>query len=200
MLSLAPAPVTDGLSPQLHLSRLSGSAFLLSWTIDAPMLSRPRIALAGGEKRLASASVVLPLGDGRLRVVVVFRHGGPGEVVATLSDDNPGGDITARFDPDLVHGMADAEDLVRDATPDARRMLANALVGHWPTLFGLSQAAGYLGMSLDVLLNTYGHHHPDYLSDAIDRITRRETKAERREIVSGAVTGAVRKFPGSRGQ
>jgi hypothetical protein len=22
------------------------------------------------------------------------------------------------------------------------------------------QAAGYLGMSLDVLLNTYGHHHP----------------------------------------
>lgn len=62
------------------------------------------------------------------------------------------------------------------------------------------QAAGYLGMSLDVLLNTYGHHHPDYLSDAIDKITRRETKAERREIVSGAVTGAVRKFPGSRGQ
>lgn len=30
----------------------------------------------------------------------------------------------------------------------------------------LWQAAGYLGMSLDVLLNTYGHHHPDYLSDA----------------------------------
>jgi len=35
------------------------------------------------------------------------------------------------------------------------------------------QAAGYLGMSLDVLLNTYGHHHPDYLSDAIDKITPR---------------------------
>ncbi len=42
-------------------------------------------------------------------------------------------------------------------------------------------------MSLDVLLNTYGHHHPDYLSDAIDKITRRETKIERSEIVSGAV-------------
>lgn len=152
MLSLAPAPATDGLSPQLHLSRLSGSVFLLSWTIDAPVLSRPRIALAAGEKRLASGSVVLPLGDGRLRVVVVFRHGGPGEVVAMLSDDNPGGDTTARFDPDLVHGMADAEDLVRDATPDARRMLANALVGHWPTLFGLSQAAGYLGFLRQFLL------------------------------------------------
>lgn len=152
MLSLAPAPVTDGLSPQLHLSRLSGSIFLLSWTIDAPVLSRPRIALAAGEKRLASASVVLTLGDGRLRVVVVFRHGGPGEVVAALSGDSPAGDTTARFDPDLVHGMADAEDLVRDATPDARRMLANALVGHWPTLFGLSQAAGYLGFLRQFLL------------------------------------------------
>jgi len=53
------------------------------------------------------------------------------------------------------------------------------------------QAAGYLGMSLDVLLNTYGHHHPDYLSDAVDKITKRETKAERPGIVSGAITGAV---------
>lgn len=152
MLSLAPAPVADGLSPLLHLSRLSGSVFLLSWTIEAPVLSRPRIALAAREKRLASASVSLPLGDGRMRVVVVFRHGGPGEVVAALSDDSTGGDTTARFDPDLVHGMADAEDLVRDATPEARRLLANALVGHWPTLFGLSQAAGYLGFLRQFLL------------------------------------------------
>jgi GT2 family glycosyltransferase len=152
MLSLAPAPVADGLSPLLHLSRLSGSVFLLSWTIETPVLSRPRIALAAREKRLASASVSLPLGDGRMRVVVVFRHGGPGEVVAALSDDSTGGDTTAHFDPDLVHGMADAEDLVRDATPEARRLLANALVGHWPTLFGLSQAAGYLGFLRQFLL------------------------------------------------
>src|SRR5262245_56314204 len=27
-------------------------------------------------------------------------------------------------------------------------------------------AAGYLGMSVEVLLNTYGHHHPDHLRDA----------------------------------
>jgi integrase len=57
------------------------------------------------------------------------------------------------------------------------------------------QAAGYLGMSLDVLLNTYGHHHPDYLSDAVEKIARRETKTERKpienRIVSGAITGAV---------
>ncbi|MEZ5764052.1 MAG: hypothetical protein R3D69_07195 [Xanthobacteraceae bacterium] len=62
------------------------------------------------------------------------------------------------------------------------------------------QAAGYLGMSHDVLLNTYGYHHPDYLSDAIDKITSRETNAERNEIVSEAVSVAVRKFLGSRGR
>jgi hypothetical protein len=38
------------------------------------------------------------------------------------------------------------------------------------------QAAGYLGMSLEVLLNTYGHRHPDYLSDAVEKITMRETR------------------------
>jgi len=150
MLSLA--PVADGLSPQLHLSRLSGSVFLLSWTINAPVLGRPRIMLTAAERRLASGSVVLGLADGGARVIVVFRHGGHGEVVATLSDDTPGGDTTARFDPAIVHGMAEAEDLIRDATPDARRMLANALVGHWPTLFGLGQAAGYLGFLRQFLL------------------------------------------------
>ncbi|PIT06402.1 integrase [Bradyrhizobium nitroreducens] len=40
------------------------------------------------------------------------------------------------------------------------------------------QAAGYLGMSLEVLLNTYGHHHPDYLSDAVEKIAKRERKVE----------------------
>jgi hypothetical protein len=49
------------------------------------------------------------------------------------------------------------------------------------------QAAGYLGMSLEVLLNTYGHHHPDYLSDAVEKIARREPTGERKAHVSGAV-------------
>ena len=48
------------------------------------------------------------------------------------------------------------------------------------------QAAGYLGMSLEVLLKTYGHHHPDYLSDAVNKIAARETKPERTTDVSGA--------------
>ena len=37
------------------------------------------------------------------------------------------------------------------------------------------QAAGYLGMSLEVLLNTYGHHHPDYLSDAVELVLKGHT-------------------------
>ena len=53
------------------------------------------------------------------------------------------------------------------------------------------QAAGYLGMSLEVLLNTYGHHHPDYLSDAVEKIAMREPGHERKAHVSGAVSGAV---------
>jgi integrase len=53
------------------------------------------------------------------------------------------------------------------------------------------QAAGYLGMSLEVLLNTYGHHHPDYLSDAVEKIAMRELTGERKAHVSGAVSGAV---------
>ena len=53
------------------------------------------------------------------------------------------------------------------------------------------QAAGYLGMSLEVLLNTYGHHHPDYLSDAVEKIAMRTPSHERKAHVSGAVSGAV---------
>lgn len=38
------------------------------------------------------------------------------------------------------------------------------------------QAAGYLGMSLDVLLNTHGHHHPDW--DAVEKIAKQERTVE----------------------
>jgi integrase len=33
------------------------------------------------------------------------------------------------------------------------------------------QAAGFLGMSVKVLLDTYGHHHPDYMKEAAAAIT-----------------------------
>jgi hypothetical protein len=49
------------------------------------------------------------------------------------------------------------------------------------------RAAGYLGMSMEVLLNTYGHHHPDHLSDAVEKIAMREPDKERKAHASGAV-------------
>ncbi len=53
------------------------------------------------------------------------------------------------------------------------------------------QAAGYLGMSLEVLLNTYGHHHPDYLSDAVEKIAKRDPANDRRAHANNAFSGAV---------
>jgi hypothetical protein len=33
------------------------------------------------------------------------------------------------------------------------------------------EAAGFLGMSAEVLLGTYGHHHPDFLHGVANAIT-----------------------------
>jgi integrase len=38
------------------------------------------------------------------------------------------------------------------------------------------QAAGYLGMSVETLINVYGHHHPDHLADAVEKITAKPRK------------------------
>ena len=59
-----------------------------------------------------------------------------------------------------------------------------------------SQAAGYLGMSLEVLLNTYGHRHPHYLSDAVEKIAVRESDQRTKSariLQSGAVIPLRRK-------
>jgi len=53
------------------------------------------------------------------------------------------------------------------------------------------QAAGYLGMSVEMLEKVYGHHHPDHLQNAVGAIGR---KPEQKRDVSGAVTGAVTPF------
>lgn len=38
------------------------------------------------------------------------------------------------------------------------------------------QAAGYLGMSAEVLEQTYGHHHPDYMRGAAQAITSKQSQ------------------------
>lgn len=37
----------------------------------------------------------------------------------------------------------------------------------------LWQAAGFLGMTVDVLIDTYGHHHPDFQADAAEKIAKK---------------------------
>jgi integrase len=47
------------------------------------------------------------------------------------------------------------------------------------------KAAGFLGMSVEVLLDTYGHHHPEFLREAAAVITTKPNK----NIVSGVDPG-----------
>ena len=38
------------------------------------------------------------------------------------------------------------------------------------------QAAGYLGMSAEMIERTYGHHHPDYMRGAAQAITSKQSQ------------------------
>jgi hypothetical protein len=37
-------------------------------------------------------------------------------------------------------------------------------------------AAGYPGMTVEVLERVYGHHHPDHLAEAVEGITAKRPK------------------------
>jgi integrase len=39
-------------------------------------------------------------------------------------------------------------------------------------------AAGYLGMTLETLERTYGHHHPDFLAEAVEGISRKKKQVD----------------------
>jgi integrase len=56
------------------------------------------------------------------------------------------------------------------------------------------QAAGFLGMTVEMLDRVYGHHHPDHLQEAVKNIGYRKSqkrgpKTEQNEIVSGGISG-----------
>ncbi|MGA9516954.1 MAG: site-specific integrase, partial [Pseudolabrys sp.] len=55
------------------------------------------------------------------------------------------------------------------------------------------EAAGFLGMSVEMLDRVYGHHHPDHLQDAVRAIGKRAVREQKRDV-SGAVSGAVTKM------
>jgi hypothetical protein len=44
------------------------------------------------------------------------------------------------------------------------------------------------GQSLEVLLNTYGHHHPDYLSDAVEKIAKAKRRLNESQPKGGIVS------------
>lgn len=50
------------------------------------------------------------------------------------------------------------------------------------------EAAGFLGMTVETLMNRYGHHHPDYLSGARGAFSRHRNTATEREQTSPNVT------------
>ncbi|HEX7790246.1 MAG TPA: tyrosine-type recombinase/integrase [Afipia sp.] len=60
-------------------------------------------------------------------------------------------------------------------------------------------AAGFLGMTVEMLDKVYGHHHPDHLQDAVANIgygtnQKRGSKAEQKQDVSGGISGGVTEF------
>ena len=76
----------------------------------------------------------------------------------------------------FAHVVADAG-LGPDVTPHVLRHTAAT----WMMQSGTSpwEAAGYLGMTVEMLLERYGHHHPDHLSGA------RKSFSKHREAVAG---------------
>ena len=80
----------------------------------------------------------------------------------------------------FAHVVADAG-LGPDVTPHILRHTAAT----WLMQRGTSpwEAAGFLGITVEMLLERYGHHHPDYLSGA------RKAFAKHREAVAEAVAG-----------
>jgi integrase len=54
------------------------------------------------------------------------------------------------------------------------------------------EAAGYLGMSVKILIDTYGHHHPDYMKEASGAITRKRETTKRVVGTSQTTKPAVR--------
>jgi len=80
----------------------------------------------------------------------------------------------------FANAVADAG-LGADVTPHVLRHTSATWLMQART--DLWQAAGYLGMTVEMLSARYGHHHPDYLSGATHAFKRH------REVVAEAVAG-----------
>ncbi|WP_247644245.1 tyrosine-type recombinase/integrase [Brucella anthropi] len=90
--------------------------------------------------------------------------------------------------------------LGEDVTPHIFRHTAAT----WLMMAGTDvwQSAGFLGMTVETLVQTYGHHHPDFQIDAAEKITAKHGAARRpKNVVSindaqtGNKAGSPHSFP-----
>ena len=86
----------------------------------------------------------------------------------------------------IIAGLGD------DVTPHVLRHTAAT----WLMQKGVDlwEAAGYLGMSVETLERTYGHHHPRYLANARDAIARQNTDSYSRTEDERSFSSAAKKY------
>lgn len=70
--------------------------------------------------------------------------------------------------------LAKIDTSIENVTPHTMRHTAAT----WLMQQGVNlwTAAGYLGMTVEVLERIYGHHHPDHLAEAVENITKKSPK------------------------
>lgn len=103
-------------------------------------------------------------------------RGKSGNIGRKISEDyvvewngKPVGSVTKGF-----RSAVTAAKLSADVTPHILRHTAAT----WLMMNGTEiwQAAGFLGMTPETLINNYGHHHPDYQADAANAITAKRAQ------------------------
>jgi integrase len=91
--------------------------------------------------------------------------------------------------------LADIDISQENVTPHTMRHTAAT----WLMQAGVPMwiAAGYLGMTVETLERTYGHHHPDYLAEAVEGITSKKPVKKRGvpslTVHSGDISGDQKK-------
>ncbi len=70
--------------------------------------------------------------------------------------------------------LAGIDTSIENVTPHTLRHTAATWLMQAGT--DLWTAAGYIGMTVEVLERIYGHHHPDYLGEAVENITQKARK------------------------
>jgi integrase len=126
-----------------------------------------------GQRETTKRQPPVPLPDRLLAHLRRWKHHGQRFVVEWNGE--PIQSVSKAF----AKTVADAG-LGNDVTPDVLRHTAATWLMQAAT--DVWQAAGYLGMTVEMLSQRYGHHHPDHLADAKQAFARhrhgRETVAE----------------------